>query len=199
MASDAIHLLNVPPSREVAEHGLLAPVRAWFAAEFGAPTLAQRFAWPTIHHDQHLLLSSPTGSGKTLAAFLPIISNLLVEPRPGLQCLYVAPLKALSCDVRINLKKAWRSLQNAGLFENQELTVGVRTGDTPQRVRHRQLSDPPAILLTTPESLAQLLASPTSLPMLQSLRWVIVDEIHSLLSNKRAAPISQSASNACKR
>ena len=186
----AIQSLTAAPSREVAAQGLLPPIRSWFASHVGEPTLVQRHAWPAIHRGQHLLLSSPTGSGKTLAAFLPIISQIVAQPGAGLQCLYVAPLKALGRDVRVNLKKAWRSMQDAGCFPDAELRIGLRTGDTAQRVRQRQISDPPAILLTTPESLAQILANPSAQQVLHSLRWAIVDEIHALLGNKRGADLA---------
>ena len=125
MASDAIHFLTIPPSRDVAEHGLPREVRDWFAATFGAPTLAQRFAWPTIVDRKHVLLSSPTGSGKTLAAFLPILCQIASSASSGLQCLYVAPLKALGRDVRANLRRAWRSLQASGCFPDVDLRVGL--------------------------------------------------------------------------
>jgi ATP-dependent helicase Lhr and Lhr-like helicase len=190
MASDAIHFLTVPPSREVAEQGLLSSLSDWFASTFGEPTPAQRHAWPAIFNRQNLLLSSPTGSGKTLAAFMPILSQLLVEPTTDLQCLYVAPLKALCRDVRVNLKQTWRSLRGTGLFDGVDLRIGVRTGDTSWRVRQRHLSDPPAILLTTPESLAQMLSNTSAQELFRHLRWVIVDEIHALVANKRGADLA---------
>jgi Lhr-like helicase len=112
LAADRIEFLNVPPSCEAAGQDLLPGLRAWFAASHGEPTLAQRYAWPTIQRNQHLLLCSPTGSGKTLAAFVPILSRILAAPAAGLQCLYVAPLKALGRDVRCNLKRACQEIQN---------------------------------------------------------------------------------------
>ena len=190
MATDATHFLTIAPACDMALGTLISPLRSWFASSFGKPTLAQRYAWPTIQRREHLLLSSPTGSGKTFAAFLPIISDLLATPSGGLQCLYIAPLKALGRDVRVNLKKAWRSLQNAGHFTEFDLRIGLRTGDTSQRVRRRQLSDPPPILLTTPESLAQMLAQPSARELFASLRWVILDEIHALCDNKRGADLA---------
>jgi ATP-dependent Lhr-like helicase len=197
MASDAIHFLTIPPSREVAEQGLPPELRDWFATHAGPPTLAQRYAWPVIFNRQHLLLSAPTGSGKTLAAFLPILSQLAAQTGPlrgsarqSLQCLYIAPLKALCRDVRGNLRHAWRSMQRAGSLSDARVRIGLRTGDTSQRVRRQQLSDPPAILLTTPESLAQMLAHPVSQNILCTLRWVIVDEIHALVGNKRGADLA---------
>ena len=190
MSANLIHFLNVPPSREVAEQELHLKLGHWFGSSYGEPTKAQRFAWPTIFAQQHFLLSSPTGSGKTLAAFLPIISTILAEPTDGLRCLYVAPLKALCRDVGVNLKKAWRSIQGAGYFTDADLRIGLRTGDTSQRVRRRQLRHPPAILLTTPESLSQMLAHAPSHDLLRSVRWMVVDEVHALVGNKRGADLA---------
>jgi ATP-dependent Lhr-like helicase len=102
-----------------------------------------------------------------------------------LQCLYVAPLKALCRDVRVNLKQALRTL-------GANLRVGMRTGDTSWRVRQRQLIDPPAILITTPESLAQMLAQESAQQLFRDLRWVVVDEIHALVGNKRGADLAVS-------
>ncbi|MBI2804471.1 MAG: DEAD/DEAH box helicase [Planctomycetes bacterium] len=187
MAKDAIHFLTIPPSREVAEHGLTPKVRAWFATTFGVPTPAQRCAWPTIALGRNLLLSAPTGSGKTLAAFVPLLNHLLTDSATGLRCLYVAPLKALVRDVRANLKQAVRSLRETTSID---LRIGLRTGDTSWRIRQRQLTDPPAILLTTPESFAQMLAQPDWQAVFRSLRWVVVDEIHALIGAKRGADLA---------
>jgi ATP-dependent Lhr-like helicase len=189
MASDAIHFLTVPPSRESAEQHLLPGLRAWFAEAIGEPTLAQRYAWNTISSGQNFLLSSPTGTGKTLAAFLPIINRIYTQPSDGLQCLYVAPLKALCRDAYVNLKRAWRSIEQ-GDYCAGDLRIGLRTGDTSQRVRRRQLGDPPAILVTTPESLAQMIAHPASHAFLRSARFAIIDEIHALIGSKRGADLA---------
>jgi ATP-dependent Lhr-like helicase len=109
-----------------------------------------------------------------------------------LHCLYVSPLKALGLDVRANLLRNWRAMQSAGLFEDADLRIGLRTGDTSQRVRRRQITNPPAILLTTPESLAQLLANSSARELFQRLRWIILDEIHALAGNKRGADLALS-------
>ncbi len=192
MAADLIRLLTVPPSPEVAEQGLPTTLRDWFAAHIGAPTLAQCHAWPTIFAQKHFLLSAPTGSGKTLAAFLPILSEILTRRTDRLQCLYVAPLKALCRDVGVNLKKAWRSIQQIGLYTDVDLRIGLRTGDTAQRARRLHLRHPPAILLTTPESLSQMLAHGPSHELLRSVRWLVLDEIHALVGNKRGADLAVS-------
>src|ERR1700681_722561 len=120
--------------------------RAWFERTFEAPTPAQALGWPAIAKGGHVLVQAPTGSGKTLAAFLYGIDRLTLRPGEGLRLLYVSPLKALNYDIERNLRGPLAGLRS-------ELTVAVRTGDTPQKERQRMLRHPPDILITTPESL----------------------------------------------
>src|SRR5579875_1918716 len=133
--------------------------RAWFEAAFAQPTAAQEQAWPAIASGEHVLISAPTGSGKTLAAFLWAIDRLAAEPNDppeppgrgrGIGLVYVSPLKALSYDVDRNLRAPLRGI-------GAELSVAVRTGDTPQRERQAMLREAPDILITTPESLYLML------------------------------------------
>ncbi len=124
------------------------------------------------------LLIAPTGGGKTLAGFLPTLAELGEAPRPGLHTLYISPLKALTADIRRNLR---RPLEGAGLA----IRVEDRTGDTGYTQRRRQRADPPHILLTTPESLALLLTYEDAPRMFGGLQRVIVDEIHALAESKR--------------
>src|SRR5437660_3866341 len=84
----------------------LAPVREWFRAELGEPTAAQRQGWPAIAAGNNTLLLAPTGSGKTLAAFLACLDGLWRQDpvKPGVQVLYISPLKALNNDIYRNLQ-----------------------------------------------------------------------------------------------
>ncbi|HEV3056033.1 MAG TPA: DEAD/DEAH box helicase, partial [Solirubrobacteraceae bacterium] len=108
-------------------------VREWFTAAFEAPTAAQEQAWPAIASGEHVLISAPTGSGKTLAAFLWAIDELESSTeRDGIGLVYVSPLKALSYDIERNLRAPLRGIKS-------ELTVAVRTGDTPQKERQQML------------------------------------------------------------
>ena len=117
--------------------------RAWFERTFDGPTPAQALGWPAIAGGAHTLIQAPTGSGKTLAAFLYGLDRLNATPGEGLRLLYVSPLKALNYDVERNLRGPL-----AGI--GSELSVGVRTGDTPQRERQAMLRKAPDILITTP-------------------------------------------------
>src|SRR5690348_13508038 len=158
-------------------------VREWFGRAFAAPTQAQAQAWPAIASGEHVLISAPTGSGKTLAAFLWAIDRLAQGgERDHIGLVYVSPLKALSYDIDRNLRAPLRGI-------GAELSVAVRTGDTPQRERQAMLRHPPDILITTPESLYLMLTS-RSQELFASTRWCIIDEIHAVASTKRGAHLA---------
>ena len=177
----------------------------WFHGAFPAGfTEAQRLCLPHILGGRSVLLLSPTGSGKTLAGFLGVIDALLRERDAapgrrfgaGIRALYVSPLRALTYDIQKNLE---RPLREMGLLAPADgdpkadgIRLGLRTGDTDARERARLRRRPPHLLLTTPESLAILLAQPAWHPALAACRFVVVDELHALAENKRGAHLSVS-------
>ena len=172
------------------------PSREWFRSAFEAPTDVQERGWAEVAAGRHTLMTAPTGSGKTLAAFFWCIDQLAREPAPPpaerCRVLYVSPLKALTVDVERNLRAPLAGLAHAadrlGL-PIPEISVGVRTGDTSVEERRHLNRRPPDILITTPESLFLLLTS-AARSILKPVRWVIVDEIHSLAPNKRGAHLA---------
>jgi ATP-dependent Lhr-like helicase len=101
----------------------------------------------------------------------------------GLHTLYISPLKALAVDIARNLE---RPVAEMGL----PIRIETRTGDTPASKRQRQRRDPPHILLTTPEQLALILASPDAPYLFGSLRRVVLDELHALVTSKRGDLLS---------
>jgi len=172
--------------------------RAWFSGAFPTPTEVQDGGWRSVAAGQHTLMSAPTGSGKTLAAFFWCIDRLATEPVPAeaerCRVLYVSPLKALTVDIERNLQAPLRGigLQAERLGATlSPITVAIRTGDTPPRDRRQIERHPPDILITTPESLFLLLTS-AARQILPSVRWVIVDEIHSMAETKRGAHLALS-------
>jgi ATP-dependent helicase Lhr and Lhr-like helicase len=158
--------------------------RTWFERTFSEPTPAQALGWPAIATGKHTLIQAPTGSGKTLAAFLYGIDKLTPEPGRGLRLLYVSPLKALNYDIERNLRGPLAGLRS-------ELTVAVRTGDTPQKERQRMLRHPPDILITTPESLFLMLTSQAR-EILRGVETLILDEVHAVAGTKRGAHLALS-------
>ena len=179
--------------------GFSAPTRDWFAASFAEPTSAQADGWPAIAAGEHTLICAPTGSGKTLAAILWCIDRLMAEPVPDdpqrrLRVLYVSPLKALVHDVNRNLRSPLAGIALAARKLGQparEVTVAMRTGDTPAEERRAFGKHPPDILVTTPESLYLILTSQAR-EALRGVEWVIVDEIHALAGTKRGAHLALS-------
>jgi ATP-dependent helicase Lhr and Lhr-like helicase len=161
-------------------------VRDWFTRSFERPTEAQDQAWPAIARGENVLVSAPTGSGKTLAAFLWALDRLVSEPAPDgerrTRLVYVSPLKALSYDVEKNLRAPLKGIGG-------DISVAIRTGDTPQRERQAMLRTPPDVLITTPESLYLMLTS-RAREFLVDAEAVIVDEIHAVARTKRGAHLA---------
>ena len=174
-----------------------APVRDWFRATFSTPTAAQEGAWESIRNGNNTLIIAPTGSGKTLAAFLWALDALHREHEAGTaggtRILYISPLKALGADVERNLRAPLTGITRLSGNDTGEpsISVGVRSGDTPARERRQLISNPPDILITTPESLYLMLTS-AARNTLAGVTTVIVDEIHNLAATKRGAHLAVS-------
>lgn len=141
---------------------------------------------------ENMLLIAPTGAGKTLGGFLASLTDLTLQQKSrklpgeafrGVHTLYISPLKALAVDIERNLMKP---VSEMGL----PITVETRTGDTPQGKRQRQKLNPPDILLTTPEQVALLLANREAERFFKDLKFVVLDELHSLVTSKRGHLLS---------
>ncbi|SEE84145.1 ATP dependent helicase, Lhr family [Arthrobacter alpinus] len=194
-----------------------APTREWFLGAFGSPTPAQTGAWKAIAGGAHSLVVAPTGSGKTLAAFLWALDGLIAKtassgttPDPGqlpgltlppvaghktgTRVLYISPLKALGVDVERNLRAPLIGITQTSArlgFAAPHVSVGVRSGDTPANERRRLLTNPPDILITTPESLYLMLTSKAR-ETLGDVRTIIIDEVHAVAGTKRGAHLAVS-------
>jgi ATP-dependent Lhr-like helicase len=173
----------------------------WFAGRGWTPRAHQLELLARAQAGRSVLLIAPTGGGKTLAGFLPSLVELSA-PKPvasraagkekrklvsigrdvrregGLHTLYISPLKALAVDIARNLETPVAEMR-------LPIRIETRTGDTPVSKRQRQRRDPPDILLTTPEQLALLLASADAPYLFGSLKRVILDELHALVTSKR--------------
>lgn len=162
---------------------LVKPVRRLIEQRgFAKPTEPQQQTIPKILEGKNVLLISPTATGKTEAAFLPVLSMLLQQPKtPGIKVLYITPLRALNRDLLERLQ--W-------LCNNLDIRLAVRHGDTEQKERTRQSQSPPDILITTPETLQAILSGWLLRQHLQSLRWVVIDEVHELADSKRGSQLS---------
>ena len=183
-------------------------VREWWMEQFGAfvPdnggffTPPQKEAVPLIDEGRNCLVAAPTGSGKTLASFTAILDDLFERARTddgldnSVYCLYVSPLKSLANDIHRNLAEPLdgitEKLDASG--ESVEVRHAIRHGDTSDSDRQAMLEETPHILNTTPETLAILLNSPKFKQKLETVEYVVVDEIHSLADNKRGTHLSVS-------
>ncbi|MEK6962223.1 MAG: DEAD/DEAH box helicase [Thermoproteota archaeon] len=147
-------------------------------------TEIQKKAVPVIFQKHDSLVIAPTGSGKTECSVIPIFTEIKESKKAGkIKALYITPLRALNRDV---FRRITRYAQNDGL------TIEIRHGDTTQSVRRKISNDPPDVLITTPETLVILLTQKKMLDALSELEWVIIDEVHELLSNERGAQLSLS-------
>lgn len=175
-------------------------VREWFTKNIGTPSPPQSEGWPEIRKGNNVLISAPTGTGKTLAAFLESINRLLVmgiegNMPEGVYILYVSPLKALNNDIYKNLDVPLEGISaicRAKDIYFPEITKSVRTGDTPQHERQKMLKKPPHILITTPESLFLMLTSIKARDILRNVKYLIVDEIHTMIGTKRGVHLALS-------
>ncbi|MDA9464552.1 ligase-associated DNA damage response DEXH box helicase [Bradyrhizobium sp. CCBAU 53415] len=188
-----------------AEPAALLPDRfqSWFAARGWSPRAHQLALLEKAREDRSALLIAPTGAGKTLAGFLPTLvelsaqsvkrdagakGNLVstgrsVQRAGGLHTLYISPLKALAVDIARNLERPIAEM-------TLPIKVETRTGDTPVSRRQRQRRYPPDVLLTTPEQLALLLSSDDAPFLFSSLKRIVLDELHALVTSKRGDLLS---------
>ena len=171
--------MSLDPVEDRPGGALLPPAFAgWFRARGWAPHAHQLAMLRAAAEGRHALLIVPTGGGKTLAGFLPSLVELGERPRPGLHTLYISPLKALAVDIHRNLELPIAEMRLPVKAES-------RTGDTPAAKRKRQVSNPPHMLMTTPESLALMIASPDARTLFGGLACIVIDELHALTDNKR--------------
>ncbi len=165
----------------------------WFQARKWRPRAHQLDLLNLAEKGRSALLIAPTGAGKTLAGFLPALTDLTRRGRArrqpgsvadrGVHTLYISPLKALAVDIERNLATPIREM-------DLPVKVETRTGDTPQSKRQRQKLNPPDILLTTPEQLALLIANGDAERFFKGLRYIVLDELHSLVISKRGHLLS---------
>ncbi len=152
------------------------------AMGFSEPTEPQKKAIPPILEGKNVLLVAPTGSGKTEAALLPVFSNFLALPeKEGISILYITPLRALNRDM-VRRLSTW-----AGILG---LSAEVRHGDTEAKVRRKQALKPPQLLVTTPETLQAILPGRLMRGHLSGVRFVIIDEIHEMVEDKRGVQLT---------
>ncbi|MGC9778124.1 MAG: DEAD/DEAH box helicase [Candidatus Heimdallarchaeota archaeon] len=152
---------------------------------FESFTPIQELAFPKVLDGKNALIISATGSGKTEAAVLPVFDHLIREwqsgnQKPGINILYITPLRALNRDI-------FKRVIDVG--EKLGIKTGIRHSDTSQHERRKQTLNPPNLLITTPETLGIILTAKRLGQHLHNVSWVIVDEIHELVDSKRGTQL----------
>ena len=147
-------------------------------------TEIQKKASPIVLQKKDCLIIAPTGSGKTECSVIPVFSLVKNSKKPGkIKTLYITPLRALNRDVFRRITKYAHA---------NELSIEIRHGDTTQTARRKITENPPDVLITTPETLVILLTQKKMLDALSELEWIVIDEVHELLSSERGAQLSLS-------
>ncbi len=140
--------------------------------------------WKAIEDGYSGVLNAPTGFGKTYAIWFGVLQNYFAKKkRPaGLHCLWITPLRALSKEIYMATERVSNTLE-------LDYTIGLRTGDTSLKERAKQKKAMPQALVTTPESVHLLLASKGYADTFKNLDFVIIDEWHELMGNKRGVQV----------
>ena len=128
--------------------------------------------------DENVLLTASTASGKTEAAFFPIITLFSENMPSSVGCIYIGPLKALINDQFSRLND---------LCAEADIPVWHWHGDVAQSHKAKLMKHPSGILQITPESLEALLLHKHAAiaKLFGDLRFVVIDEVHSLLRGDR--------------
>lgn len=128
--------------------------------------------------DENVLLTASTASGKTEAAFFPIITLFSEDMPSSVGCIYIGPLKALINDQFSRLND---------LCAEADIPVWHWHGDVAQSHKAKLMKHPSGILQITPESLEALLLHKHAAiaKLFGDLRFVVIDEVHSLLRGDR--------------
>ena len=125
---------------------------------------------------RQILISSNTGTGKTITLFLPIIIDAIKNKKK--QLIYICPLKSIISDLFDNLKIIIDELE-------LDITIGKRTGDETSLTKKKQLYNPCDITLTTPESLALMIANKEADNIFKSISYLAIDELNEIINTKR--------------
>jgi ATP-dependent Lhr-like helicase len=154
--------------------------KALAACGFSSLTEIQKLAIPEIQKGDNIIISAPTGYGKTLCAFIPFLDRINPEER-GIDLLYITPLRSLNRDI---FKSVIRLANLLGV------EVDIRHGDTTAYERANQVRMPPHCLITTPETLQAMLLSKKMIENLKRVKYIVVDEVQSLMESKRGTQFS---------
>ncbi|RXG24517.1 ligase-associated DNA damage response DEXH box helicase [Leeuwenhoekiella aequorea] len=163
--------------------------KSWFKSQGWKPFPFQEESWDAFLAGKNGLLNAPTGSGKTYALWAGFVLDYIknnpdykTKHKPGLKAIWITPLRALSVEIAQAAQRFSDGLET-------QLTIGIRTGDTPQAERAKQKRKMPDLLITTPESLQLLLTSKGYDKVFKDCTAIVIDEWHELLGSKRGVHV----------
>ncbi len=159
----------------------LKPALDWFKSKDWKAFPFQKETWKAFLDGYSGVVNAPTGSGKTYALYLGALMTALRQdqlPKKGPYIIWVTPIRALAKEIKISIDKA-----NKGM--GLDWVTAIRSGDTTTTQRKKQLTHPPEVFITTPESLHVILASKSYAKFYTGIQAIIVDEWHELMGSKR--------------
>lgn len=165
-------------------------VLTWLQQQTREPFSFQLQTWKKIAQGYSGMVVAPTGFGKTYSVFIGILIDYMNHPehyKSGLKVIWITPLRSLAKDLA-------RAMQEAVDQIGLDWVVEVRNGDTDVKVKQRQSRQMPDVLLLTPESWHLLLAQKGRDKFFHTLKAVVIDEWHELLSTKRGVMVELAAS-----
>ncbi|MBK7428581.1 MAG: ligase-associated DNA damage response DEXH box helicase [Saprospiraceae bacterium] len=167
----------------------------WFKAMRWKPHAFQLEAWKAYADGMSGLINAPTGSGKTYSLLLPILLRHRIRnpdkdkpETPGLRAIWITPIRALAKEIKESAERVIEAL-------DLDWRVEIRTGDTSFAARGKQKSNPPEVLITTPESLHLLMATKGYKDFFKTLECIVADEWHELLGSKRGVQLELALSH----
>lgn len=165
-------------------------VLTWLQQQTREPFSFQLQTWKKIAQGYSGMVVAPTGFGKTYSVFIGILIDYMNHPehyKSGLKVIWITPLRSLAKDLA-------RAMQEVVDQIGLDWVVEVRNGDTDVKVKQRQSRQMPDVLLLTPESWHLLLAQKGRDKFFRTLKAVVIDEWHELLSTKRGVMVELAAS-----
>ena len=152
----------------------------WFNQQGWQPFPFQIQAWQAFMEEKNGLVNAPTGSGKTYSLVLPMMIHSPRDPDDPacLRGIWITPIKALAKEIYLSATRASEEMQ-------LNWRIAMRTGDTSTSERKKLRTNPPDLLITTPESLHIMLAQKGYASYFRYLTAIVCDEWHELMGSKR--------------
>lgn len=152
-------------------------------SRFEKPTYVQELAIPKVLEGKNVLVIAETGSGKTESVMLGLLNKLIEKEHEPIALLYLTPMRALNRDLMDRL--IW-------WCNKLDIDISVRHGDTTQYERKMQVEHPPHILISTPEQINAMLIGKRIREYLKNVKYVVIDEIHEIVTSKRGVQLTLS-------